>query len=34
MERVAYPKADLTRFASFLRTVYDAGGVAIYQLPQ
>lgn len=31
MERVTYPKADLTRFAPFLRTVYNAGGVAIYQ---
>ncbi len=32
IEHAAYPQADLTRFASFLQTVYNKDGVAIYKL--
>jgi uncharacterized membrane protein len=33
IEHVAYPQANLTRFASFMPTVYSKDGVAIYRLP-
>jgi uncharacterized membrane protein len=33
IEHAAYPHADLTRFASFMQTVYNRDGVAIYKLP-
>ena len=32
-ERVTYPNANLTRFSSFLRVVYQYDGVAIYAVP-
>jgi YYY domain-containing protein len=33
IEHAAYSQVDLTRFASFMQTVYSQSGVAIYKLP-
>jgi uncharacterized membrane protein len=32
IEHIAYPQANLARFASFMQTVYNSEGVAIYKI--